>query len=45
MRSGSSISSADDPYLSTLDEAQAALLRDIDDWESYVRAARVEPHG
>jgi tripartite-type tricarboxylate transporter receptor subunit TctC len=34
-----------DPYLSTPDEAQAALLQDIKDWEGYVRAARVEPQG
>jgi len=34
-----------DPYLATLDEAQAALLQDIKDWEGYVRAARVEPQG
>jgi tripartite-type tricarboxylate transporter receptor subunit TctC len=34
-----------DPYLTTPDEAQAALVRDINDWESYVRAARVEPQG
>ena len=27
------------------DEAQAALLQDIKDWEGYVRAARVEPQG
>jgi hypothetical protein len=34
-----------DPYLSTPDEAQAALLQDIKDWEGYVRTARVEPQG
>jgi tripartite-type tricarboxylate transporter receptor subunit TctC len=34
-----------DPNLSTPDEAQAALLQDIKDWEGYVRAARVEPQG
>jgi tripartite-type tricarboxylate transporter receptor subunit TctC len=34
-----------DPYLSTPDEAQAALLQDIKDWEGYVRAARIEPQG
>ena len=34
-----------DPYLTTPDEAQAALLQDIKDWEGYVRAARVEPQG
>jgi tripartite-type tricarboxylate transporter receptor subunit TctC len=34
-----------DHYLSTPDEAQAALLQDIKDWEGYVRAARVEPQG
>jgi tripartite-type tricarboxylate transporter receptor subunit TctC len=34
-----------DPYLATPDEAQAALLQDIKDWEGYVRAARVEPQG
>ena len=34
-----------DPNVSTPDEAQAALLQDIKDWEGYVRAARVEPQG
>jgi hypothetical protein len=34
-----------DPYLTTPDEAQAALVQDINDWEGYVRAARVEPQG
>jgi len=34
-----------DPYLSTPDEAHAALLQDIKDWKGYVRAARVEPQG
>jgi tripartite-type tricarboxylate transporter receptor subunit TctC len=34
-----------DPYVTTPDEAQAALVQDIKDWEGYVRAARVEPQG
>jgi tripartite-type tricarboxylate transporter receptor subunit TctC len=34
-----------DPNVSTPEEAQAALLQDIKDWEGYVRAARVEPQG
>jgi len=34
-----------DPYVTTPDEAQAALLQDIKDWEGYVRSARVEPQG
>jgi len=34
-----------DPNVSTPDEAQAAFIQDIKDWEGYVRTARIEPQG
>jgi tripartite-type tricarboxylate transporter receptor subunit TctC len=36
---------AGDPNVSTPDQAQAALVQDIKDWEGYVKAARIEPQG
>ena len=34
-----------DPWISTPEEGQARLLRDIADWESYVRVAKLKPQG
>ncbi|MGB8486070.1 MAG: tripartite tricarboxylate transporter substrate binding protein, partial [Xanthobacteraceae bacterium] len=34
-----------DPWSSTPDEGQARLLKDIQDWEEYVRIAKLKPQG
>ena len=34
-----------DPWSATPDEAQARLLKDIKDWEEYVRIAKLKPQG
>jgi tripartite-type tricarboxylate transporter receptor subunit TctC len=34
-----------DPWISTPDEGQARLLKDIADWETYVRIAKLKPQG
>jgi tripartite-type tricarboxylate transporter receptor subunit TctC len=34
-----------DPWSSTPDEGQARLLKDIHDWEDYVRIAKLKPQG
>ncbi len=34
-----------DPWSSTPDEGQARLLKDIKDWEDYVRIAKLKPQG
>lgn len=36
---------ASDPWITTPDEAQAFLLKDIAAWGDYVRLARIEPQG
>jgi tripartite-type tricarboxylate transporter receptor subunit TctC len=36
---------ASDPWVSTPDEAQAFLLKEIDAWGDYVRVAKIEPQG
>jgi len=38
-------SAASDPWLTTPDEAQAALLKEIKDWGDYIRIAKIEPQG
>jgi len=34
-----------DPWSTTPDEGQARLLKDIKDWEEYVRVAKLKPQG
>jgi tripartite-type tricarboxylate transporter receptor subunit TctC len=34
-----------DPWVSTPDEGQARLLKDIQDWVEYVRIAKLQPQG
>ena len=34
-----------DPWVTTIEEGQARLLKDIDDWADYVRIAKIEPQG
>lgn len=34
-----------DPWVSTPDEAQARLLKDIKDWVEYIRIAKLQPQG
>jgi tripartite-type tricarboxylate transporter receptor subunit TctC len=34
-----------DPWVSTPDEGQARLVKDIKDWEEYVRVAKLKPQG
>ena len=34
-----------DPWITTPDEGQARLLKDIKDWGEYTRAAKIEPQG
>ena len=34
-----------DPYISTPDEGQARLIKDIQAWGDYVRIAKIEPQG
>ncbi len=34
-----------DPWITTPDEGQARLIRDIKDWGDYVRTANIEPQG
>ena len=34
-----------DPWVSTPDEGQARLLKDIKDWVEYVRIAKLQPQG
>ena len=34
-----------DPWISTPEEGQARLLKDIKDWEEYVRVAKLKPQG
>jgi hypothetical protein len=34
-----------DPWITTPDEGQARLLRDIEAWGEYVRTAHIEPQG
>jgi tripartite-type tricarboxylate transporter receptor subunit TctC len=34
-----------DPYISTPEEGQARLLKDIQAWGDYVRIAKIEPQG
>ena len=34
-----------DPWIGTPEEGQARLLKDIADWESYVRVAKLKPQG
>ncbi|MFL6799170.1 MAG: Bug family tripartite tricarboxylate transporter substrate binding protein [Xanthobacteraceae bacterium] len=36
---------ASDPWVSTPEEAQAYLVRQIDDWREWVRIAKIEPQG
>jgi hypothetical protein len=36
---------ASDPWMLTPDEAQAALQKEIKDWQEYVRIAKIEPQG
>jgi tripartite-type tricarboxylate transporter receptor subunit TctC len=36
---------ASDPWISTPDEAQAFLLKEIDAWGKYVEIAKIEPQG
>ena len=38
-------SAASDPWLTTPDQAQAELMREIKDWEDYVRIAKLEKQG
>jgi tripartite-type tricarboxylate transporter receptor subunit TctC len=39
------VSFGGDPWSSTPDEGQARLLKDIKDWEEYVRVAKLKPQG
>ncbi len=34
-----------DPWISSVDDGQARLLRDIEAWKDYVRIAKIEPQG
>jgi tripartite-type tricarboxylate transporter receptor subunit TctC len=34
-----------DPWVTTPEEGQAQLAKDQKDWESYVKAAKIEPQG
>jgi tripartite-type tricarboxylate transporter receptor subunit TctC len=34
-----------DPWVATVDEAQAQLLKDVQDWREYVRIAKITPQG
>ena len=34
-----------DPWITTPDEGQARLVRDVKDWSDYVRTANIEPQG
>jgi tripartite-type tricarboxylate transporter receptor subunit TctC len=34
-----------DPWIASIDEAQARLRKDIDDWREYVRIAKITPQG
>ena len=34
-----------DPWVASVDEAQARLLKDIQDWGEYVRVAKIQPQG
>jgi len=34
-----------DPWITTIEEGQAQLVKDQKDWEGYVKAARIEPQG
>jgi hypothetical protein len=34
-----------DPWVTTPDEGQARLLKDISDWADYVRIAKLAPQG
>jgi tripartite-type tricarboxylate transporter receptor subunit TctC len=34
-----------DPWVTTPDEGQARLLKDIKDWVEYVRIAKLQPQG
>jgi len=36
---------ASDPWITTPDEAQGFLLKEIKDWGDYVRLAKIEPQG
>ena len=34
-----------DPWVASVDEAQARLLKDVTDWGDYVKIAKIEPQG
>jgi tripartite-type tricarboxylate transporter receptor subunit TctC len=34
-----------DPWITTPDEGQARLVRNVKDWSDYVRTANIEPQG
>jgi tripartite-type tricarboxylate transporter receptor subunit TctC len=34
-----------DPWIATSEEAQARLVKDVNDWSGYVKAAKIEPQG
>ena len=34
-----------DPWITTPEEGQAQLAKDQKDWESYIKAAKIEPQG
>jgi tripartite-type tricarboxylate transporter receptor subunit TctC len=34
-----------DPWITTPEEGQAQLVKDQKDWESYIKAAKIEPQG
>jgi tripartite-type tricarboxylate transporter receptor subunit TctC len=34
-----------DPWVASVDEAQARLIKDVDDWREYVRIAKITPQG
>jgi tripartite-type tricarboxylate transporter receptor subunit TctC len=34
-----------DPWVAGVDEAQARLIKDVDDWREYVRIAKITPQG
>jgi tripartite-type tricarboxylate transporter receptor subunit TctC len=34
-----------DPWITTPDEGQARLIKDVKDWGDYVRTAKIEPQG
>jgi tripartite-type tricarboxylate transporter receptor subunit TctC len=34
-----------DPWITSSEEAQARLVKDVNDWSGYVKAAKIEPQG